>query len=383
MAANSTLVRNLPYRHLVEYLPLLGWEMTVLGDRWLVFAGSSDVDGNPLEIVLPQNPQVSDIAFHLTNAVTILADVTGDSPENVAQKVRLYDRDVLKMRNLETGDQDSITLQFASKQVFELKNLVGYGACSEHDPKPHFEAMLPVGHQATRRYRFGHTFSGSFGFTVESSPLERPTILRATQKSLMPDDVEEEEFFLAPFDRRVMERIVRGLLATQRATNMHDVIPLVEEYSGGFNSKMCRAVVDMSMDKTTLEYTVLWSPKIAPEVSIDEPIKLGVTSYQYLEEAAAILGEVEPNWVTVQGMVTRLQAHGDPMELSSSRAVIIKWTNREGGKIVNILVPLEKDDYVVADEAHMHWQTVEITGIAEKVGTQWRLREAHNLKILR
>jgi hypothetical protein len=39
---------------LVSYLSLTGWK-TVASEHWFVFQGASDIEGEPLEIVLPRN----------------------------------------------------------------------------------------------------------------------------------------------------------------------------------------------------------------------------------------------------------------------------------------------------------------------------------------
>ena len=61
ISPNSALLRSLQFGSLVEYLKLTGWEQVESPNRWFVFKGSRDIDGNPLEIVLPSDPRTSDI----------------------------------------------------------------------------------------------------------------------------------------------------------------------------------------------------------------------------------------------------------------------------------------------------------------------------------
>lgn len=385
---NGTLIRPLEFRSLVEYLTLTGWERVELPPRWLVFRGSTDIEGNPLEIVLPSDPSVPDLRYYLAGAVDILSAVENLPPRLVAERVKFYDRDVLRMRNLETGDEDSITLKLAAEQVSDLRSLVAYAACSEQDPRPHFNYLLSIGKRTTERYRFGHTFSGSFGFTVESPPIGKPTVYpQVTQPPLVPDLVEEQEIILLPFVRRVMERVVRGLLFTQDATRHGDVSMLVDRYGSGFNSKMCASIVRMSKPKALpLEYRVQWSPKIKPSSDVIDPgtIRLSAVSYGYLEQAEQILRTLEPEVVVVQGLVTSLRSQDDPLEVGSARSIVMKWINRPmGERPVGIIVPLGRDDYLSASEAHIHWQTVQVTGIAQKVGNTWRLSDPRDFRILR
>lgn len=378
---NSILLRNLRVEDLVMYLEFTGWKpASTSNDRWLVLEGASDIDGEPLEIVLPYDSSAPDLNIYLANAVNLLSAVTEDLPENAVRKIKYYDRDVLNIRDLETGEQDSITLRLAARQVSQLKRLVAFAASSEREPRPHFNVALGIGRRMIERYRFGHTFRGSFGFTIES-----PIVSKPIQLPLFPED--EQEVVIMPLERRVMERIVRGLLATQKATAERDLQRLVGEYFSGFNANMCDAIVRMSKDKTLpLEYTVLWSPRLEPADDIETPgiIRLTETSYQYLEDASRELRELEPEYAVIRGMVTDLSSKGDPLGSSDiPRSVAVRWTNRpEGGRPVKVIMSLEKEDYIAAHKAHLDWKTVEVTGIIKRVGNLWRLSDPRDFKVV-
>lgn len=381
---SSSLLRGLQFENLTSYLELTGWKLAEPpNERWLVFEGASDIEGQPLEIVLPRDPGAPDLKISLATAVNLLSAVTEDSPENIVKRIKYYDRDVLNVCNLETGEQNSITLKLAAEQVSQLKQLVAYSASSEREPRPHFNVPLSSGKRMIERYRFGHTVPGSFGFTVESPIIGKPVVVE--QPSLLPDDV--EPLIVYPPERRVMERIVRGLLITRQATAERDVQTLVRGYESGFNANMCETIVRMSRDKTLpLEYTVLWSPKLGPSQDIEKPgvIRLNEVSYQYLDDASRELRELEPEYITIRGRVTDLSSRGDPLGASDiPRSVAIRWTNRpKGERPVKVLVSLERDDYVAAIDAHRNWKTVEITGVIQRVGYLWRLSDPQDFKVV-
>jgi len=77
---------------------------------------------------------------------------------------------------------------------------------------------------------------------------------------------------------------------------------LVREYTSGFNSNMCSAIVGISQNKQpTTEFRIAWSPKIKASTDIAEiePIKLRTSGYEMLEDAARILKSVKPEFVPV------------------------------------------------------------------------------------
>lgn len=381
--SDKTLFRGLRPDDLIRYLLDTGWKQADdTAQQWQVFVGESDVVGEPLEIVLPADPEAADTDVYLAVAVDTLAAVTEESPQRVIESIRFYDRDVLTIRNMETGQEDSITLDLAAEQISDLKRLVAYAACSERDQRPYFLQMLRTGSEMVKRYRFGHTVRGSFGFTIES-PVIRPMI--ATQEPLMPEYA--ETLVSLPLERRVMERIVRGLQATEEATAERDVQTLVRRYPRGFNANMCAALVRMSKERLLpIECSVRWSPRltVSSELHLDAPIRLVRRSYDLLDEAASELAKLAPEIVVVRGMIVELAARDDPHSLGTRRSVAIQWTDRpEGERPLTVSVALDRDDYLSAIEAHRNWSTVEVTGSLEREGVSWRLSEPQGFRVIR
>jgi hypothetical protein len=312
----------------------------------------------------------------------MLAAVEGEAPETTIKRIAYHDRDVLSIRNMETGEQESIALRLASKQVQQLKRLVEYSASSEQDPRPHFNIPLSIARRMVSHYRFGHTFAGSFGFTVESPLIGSPYIYR--QEALLPDT---EEVVLLPTERRVMERIVRGLMTAREATAERDLSLLVKGYSDGFNANMCEAIVALSKNRTMpIEYNVLWSPKLTPSEDVKVPgdILLREMGYLYLEEAARELKGLEPEQVTVIGPVKGLSSRDDPLgSRRTPRSIVVRWTNRPEGRPVDVIVVLDsREDYVEAHEAHLSWTPIQVSGTIERVGNVWRLSGPHDFQVL-
>ena len=243
---NSSQLRDIRTDAVAEYLRLTGWKPTESPSRrWLTFQGVADREGHPLEIVLPSDPSASDAKVHLVVAVHLLAEIREEPIDAVIARIRYHDRDVLRVRDLETAEQDSITLELAARQVYCLKQFVAFAASSERDPKPKFNVALDIGRDLVRRYRFGHTFAGSFGLTVEAPIRGEPVVMR--QLSLAPE--EADDIVVMPIERRVMERIARGLRATHDARQYGNIDLLVREYPSAFNANMCRALAEMSFDK--------------------------------------------------------------------------------------------------------------------------------------
>jgi hypothetical protein len=315
------------------------------------------------------------------NAIETLSAVSGESHETTSKRIKYLNVDVLLARDLETGEYNSITLKLAAKQIMELRELVAFSACSEGDARPYFLDKLSIANTMVEHYRFGHTFQGSFGFTIES-PIIR-TKLAYQQQALMKEMA--EPITVSPVERRVMERIVRGLMNTQEATRQQDLSVLVNGYSGGFNANMCRSIVKMAYEKKPVEYSVLWSPRIEVSLDVDKAgaVRLNETSYEYLDYAYKELKTLKPQFELVRGRVTHLIAKEAPLgNVETDRSVVIKQSNVPRGRARNVIVNLSKEDYIVANDAHMQWRTVEVTGELQRAGQEWRLSQPRDFKVV-
>lgn len=76
---------------LKKYLRLTDWKRVESIDRWIVFEGSKDVDGNPLEIVLPTDSHVPDVGYYITNAVSTLSVIEDLSHDCIIEKINSMD----------------------------------------------------------------------------------------------------------------------------------------------------------------------------------------------------------------------------------------------------------------------------------------------------
>ncbi len=387
VSAKSVLLNNFKTENLIEYLTLTGWNhIKEDNPRWLVYEGPDDALGDPLEVVLPKNQNASDTNIYVASAVNLLSAISEQDPEITVKKISLYDTDVLDIRNLETGRRDTISLKLAAQQVQEIKYLIAYSARSEYDPQPNYKRYdLASVKKMLDHYQFGHTRQGSFIFTIESKIIREPTYYTQLRFSSEEDDAIDIEP-RPPLERRIMERVVRGLQMTKQATVEQNLEILINAYPYGFNARMCDAIAKMTLNwSDTIEYDVIWSPKIKPPSDIQEieSISLDSTNYQYLKEASLALRNVKPRKVTIRGMVKGLDSEGNPLgDEDTQRSVIIKWTDRpHGGRPVNVHVVLDKTAYALAHKAHIEWISVYVTGDIQEASGIRRLASPENFRL--
>jgi hypothetical protein len=381
----NSVLQNINISDIAAYLRLKGWrQVAPYNKRFLVFQGYGDNEGHPLEIALPVDNNSTEKDMYIESSINLLCALNEDTPEHIIQQIKFYEYDLLYIRNFDTQGFNSIEVSIAATQAVQMNHLFIYAICSEYRPKPYFYNPSKRAYETIKNFRFGHTFPGSFGYNIQSRVRDQQQLSLSSQseKSDMP---ESRAYIRLPIERRVMERVARGLLSIPRALRSNNSNVLVNDYPQGLNSNMCRALLNMSPHwRTPIEYRVSWSPKIEPSTDIHmiDPIIIDEDGCKFLQEAIKKLNDFEPEETTVIGHVTGFTAKSDPLASDETpRLVTIKWENREG-RAIDIGMVLKKQDYIQATEAHLAWQKVSVSGAIMKMGNGWELSSPYDFYIL-
>ena len=370
---------ELSLESITAYLLQAGWKLEHYpGDRLIVFRyRHSDDKNEPIHLVLPASMDSDDWELRLLEALELLTFIEQRPLEaiiNEIQGVRKTDeiRDIIKMRILNDFTRvDSISLDLAHNIVNGLRDLVATAAATAKDARPHYGRLPNIGTRYAKRFRFGHTFPGSFGFTIQSPPLTLPegTFLEVSDQ-------------IAPFDRHVTERIIRGLHTLDQATTKNDLELLVESYDVGLNSNMGQALLAMAGEKRQIkmEYSVRWAPVYSPPEDIQDigRIELEERNYWFIEDAIDIWEKVEPREVTLYGSIEILRSSS--RETYQRRVRVHAKLPDEGD--INVRVSLSEDDYRHACNAHRDQRTISVKGTLDRVSRSWILRNPHDFRVL-
>ena len=66
--------------------------------------------------------------------------------------------------------------------------------------------------------------------------------------------------------------------------------------------------------------------------------------------------------------------------MGTRRAIVIRGTIPDIQRRTDVIVDLDRDDYAKASDAHISWQTVQVSGILSRSGTGWRLSKVADFK---
>ena len=384
MTANAY---DIPFANIKTFLDAQGWQLEdEHNDRWYVFSGEEESNNESFEIVLPKKTRSPEYSAYVMHMIEILSSLADRSHELIVQEIQNACRDVLLVQVNDGDDTTSVPMNLAAKQILKLKQLVAYAACSEKTQRAHYRDSSQ-GKSMAEHFRFGHTVAGSFGYRVESAVGEKVLFHEDLNQLRQLDIFELQEIEEAPpLERRVLERIIRGLAATAKSVEVGDAIPLLDGYSSGFNANMCQALLEICKGhEEPIEYNVSWSKKIPVSKDIEQHnrIRIDRSHFDYLVDANQKLKKTKPEKTRIEGLVTALSSEDDPRsEDVDDRSVIVRVTTGSF-KSRKLRIALGKRDYERADKAHMGWNTVSVTGVMRQLGSHWHLSDPNDFKVIR
>jgi hypothetical protein len=333
-------------------------------DRYVHSAGRM----GEIEIVLPRLPQDTDLPRHIESAILTLSKVERRSPEDVIASIRAIGFDRVSSRVPDAlVINDAIHLEIAADHIRDMKNLLAATATTELRPNAYFLRVSPKATEYADHCRFGHTFRGSFGFTIESP-------LVANDAPTLPM-VDEDP----PFERRVIQRFARGVQSVCEAAEADDTNAITESVATGFSANACELFAKLIEETSPggLLLSFAFSPewRAAPDLERQVEFQVNTKHIEVTRAAAKVMREKplsRPE--TVSGRVIELHSDNplDLLSTNSGSTIVVMWNSEDLGEIP-VLVPLSPTDYLTAVDAHKVGRAVKASGTLERKGRTWIL----------
>lgn len=365
---------NLPLSSLRRYLRATGWRSRVLPRPNLELFVLSGADANDIELVIPTTASEPDTQRRILLALETLSDLEERDISAVAGAVRLIGFDIMKARLPDhLVFRDTIYLRLAENFLRHTRKLLQNAASTELLPDRFLSTIPKEGEEYASRCRLGHTFRGSFGFTVES-PVGPNTDDPGFELNTFPTP--------PPFERRVIERVVRGLHSVALAEVESNPEIITRGFDKGFSADMCDDLVRLveSTEADTVTFDFAFSPEwsISMDVLRASHVTISSRAVAVTKEASQELRQrkVDP-YQHIRGRIIRLESKDNPSDLLRAvtpREVAVLWESAEFGDI-NVRIRLAPEDYLAAVRAHESGQEVIVTGRLEKVGRGWVLSD--------
>lgn len=313
-----------------------------------------------IKVAFPTDANGPDYLSRVERVVDLLSKLEQRSPAAIARSIRAIGFDAIYSRLPDAAVRaDTVSFLTAAEHVATLKTALVNTAMTEVRPVSHFDHPLKAATDYAETCRFGHTFRGSFGFTVESpvAPNTFPALLPDVQPAL-------------PFERRVVMRFARGLRAVQRASAADDLSILLDGPEQGFGANAYEAaadLIDASIVGLILDFS--FSPEWVPPADIPEQTRvelMPIHAELAREAGRALRNRLTPEPVEILGTVVGLRSEQIPqlLEPKGSRVLTIKWTSSRHGEI-RTTVRVSAEDYLLALQAHEKGQPIRVRGTLE------------------
>ena len=336
--------------------------------------GSDDV-----ELVLPREPGSADYLRQVSRAIQTLSDLEEREAAEIVTAIRLIGFDVMRSRVPNAlVHNDTIHLDVATSYVTGIKNLLAATATTEMEPEPFFLRVKKEATDYADNCRFGHTFKGSFGFTIESpvDPNEKPIF----------NMIEERP----PFSRRVMERMAHGIHSICQAVRADDTTPLISNVKSGFGANACEQFVKMVEETSpgSLHFDFSFSPEWRAPAQLASTLAFEVGP-RHLElataAAKALRSQMPPRPEKIFGRVVRMSSDSDPSDLLNPRGereISVRWPTGGEPRVIDVRVSLAPPEYLAAVEAHKTGLPVTVSGTLERRGRLWVLSSPSEFHVL-
>lgn len=376
MTTEPADIERVPLGSLKRYLKSTGWRLRVLPSGLEMFILGPDED--EIEIVLPPTSRVRDIEMRIAHAVRSLSALERRDAGEVISAIRSLSYDLV-LSKLPDGAirHDTITFRTAREVVRRMGTILRASAQAELHSQPYYLHADSAALRYADECRFGHTFRGSFGFTIES-PVGPNTDGLIGDLPVAP-----------PLGRRVVQRLVRGLQHLTLAVADEDPDLIVLNFAEGLNANACEELAHLvtAPQVGEIDFEIVLSPEWGrPDRILSSSkfsIKQGIAT-DLLLTAAKSLREV--NYVkrkTIQGKVRDLHSMENPSDLytTGTQDVRVEWVSEEHGTI-KVHVSLGPEDYRKAYEAHGTFRDVKMVGELERPGGRWTLVNPRDVEIV-
>ncbi|WP_131860243.1 hypothetical protein [Bosea sp. BK604] len=331
---------------------------------------SKDEGSSHIEVVVPETTAAPQAERRIRHAVETLAIIEDRSAIDVSAAIAGLGFDALRER-LPADFRNTILLPVAETVVTRNRRLLHAAAQAEF-AKTEVNRSRSAADLFVERCRFGHTFKGSFGFSIHSPIGPRPAEMIADQEAD------------PPAERLIVQRVMRGL-ASISDTLSSKRLAVLSDPSVGFDADMLDNLAGLleGVRSEALTFEFELSAEWPPDVDLDlhSTFVVATSIAPTVRELAAKLREtVLPSASVIRGFVTKLANADNPADLENqkgSREVTIAWEATDHMLPVRVL--LSPADYRVAWRAHGLHVPVEVEGEIERAGRGFIIRRSKML----
>jgi len=368
---------QIPYSNISVYLEKNGWITEEAIGTSRIY--SNELESGPRVNILLPDKNGEKIERKLLHFFKAVSDFEGRKQEEIIESIVNIDKDIWKISLSKGMNVGSLDLNDVEEIIKSIKSLFSYSASSEQEAKPYFEKSLSTGKYFVKECKFGHTYLGSFGFTI-LTPFDD------TQYKILETGIEDD--LSVPLGRRINERILKSLDLIDKEEEIEDVTQVYEET---LNANMCMALKKLlEISKADIECSVQFSPlcKNTPRMKKSSKICVKYSGIDYLDIIYQKM-YTEYEFIrnsTLRGTIKELKGkknEGDDQDSDYNIMIIGDIGDKEREKIHIIL---SEKDYIKACELHKESikrkmeKLIKVSGNLRRTRQKWYLDSYFNFE---
>ncbi|MEK8016259.1 MAG: hypothetical protein VSS75_005275 [Candidatus Parabeggiatoa sp.] len=366
----KTILNALRPSDWTTYLRTHNWQEVQRNDKAATWVQRQD--NEEFEILLPLDRDLRDFSIRLNEVLNTLSIFEQRAPIAVLTDLEtVTSADVIRV--CVQDNSNTLPLDDGVLLMQRARDMLLAAACATVDSRAYF---APRKHNEVIDYlqqvRLGQTDQDSYVVRL-ISPVN-PQLHYNNQLSMLS--------LAPPFERRVVQTLMRSLSALQKAakTAIHtcDFAPFQAAVREGVSANLCEAVIGMSgrQKKRHLDINVAWSYARPTEEPIPNRVFLPFETMHVIEEAGRLFRASTPQEdKLIEGLVIAL--HRDK-ETTTGVVTIMAFLD---GRHRKVRVELEEKDYESAIQAHKENRVVSCEGQLVREGRSVILKHPRNFTL--
>jgi hypothetical protein len=242
-----------------QFLASSDWELESRKDRireiWRLPGDGGQDQGR---IMLPLATNYVDFADRFRDTLLSIGHIHRWAPDELYEHIVGTRADLFFVRLDQAAGDGTIPLQQAEQTMQALYKMLRAAATTTADPYHSHRGRRPkvVTDFLDDDVRLGHTKHGSFVFTVAARWGNTAVDRRSAERQM------------APFPRRVMETLAKGLAATERLTRERDAELIEQPGRQGLSAGLVESLEDMTQHPSlrSLDLSFAWAASLPPDV---------------------------------------------------------------------------------------------------------------------
>ena len=358
---------------LSAYACAVGWAKSeTYGDNSDIY-----VHEHAPEIIIPRTQRLGDYAEVVSRLIGVFAEIAETDELSLYRDLITADRDVVRVKAAPEASRGSVSLQDGVKLITGAHDMFLAAARSLHERRQyhHARATQEV-NDFMQRVHLGQTEHGSFVITLMTSVVPPPFRIPTPSDSLEENEWPIED---APIERQMTRSLLEALTAVREATERTaagemDAFP--EFVKRGASAGLCNALAMLIEPFGGIDIGLTWA-RTWPAETARETVRFGAADAPILREAARRFRERGPRHAApVQGYIQRLSREDEETDGTATLRADIE------GRAVLVSTGLRKLDYDRAIQAHKDNALIVVDGDLERVGDQWRFRNARIVDVI-